>query len=108
MTWSARSAPARNADSRAAQAGAEGVGVEMKAPRPGPRAGAAIPLAVRLDVVRQGHRGPGSSPGQVLHHPAERELRLHPLIPRIKDPDALERMGTTRAGAADATEEGAD
>ena len=35
-----------------------------------------------------------------------RELRL-PLIPRIKDPDALERMGATRMGegARDAAED---
>ena len=28
----------------------------------------------------------------------ERELRLHPLIPRLVDPDALERMGAKRMG----------
>ena len=28
----------------------------------------------------------------------ERELRLHPLIPRLVDPDALERMGAQRMG----------
>ena len=43
----------------------------------------------------------------------ERELRLHPLIPRLVDPDALERMGAKRMGegaevSAAAAEEGAD
>ena len=28
----------------------------------------------------------------------ERELRLYPLIPRLVDPDALERMGAKRMG----------
>ena len=28
----------------------------------------------------------------------ERELRLHPLIPRLVDADALERMGAKRMG----------
>ena len=34
-------------------------------------------------------------------------LRLHPLIPRLVDPDALERMGATRmGGTADGANEG--
>ena len=43
-----------------------------------------------------------------------RSPRLHPLIPRLVDPDALERMGATRMGegardaAQDAGEGGAD
>ena len=31
----------------------------------------------------------------------ERELRLHPLIPRLVDVDALERMGAKRMGRDD-------
>ena len=51
----------------------------------------------------RGHGGPGSRTGRVLSQsatqgPGERELRLHPLIPRLVDPDALERMGATRMG----------
>ena len=51
----------------------------------------------------RGHRGPGSGPGRGIRHPAPqvpgtRELRLHPLIPRLVDPDALERMGAKRMG----------
>ena len=59
----------------------------------------------------RGHRGPGSGPEQVLHRLAARELRLHPLIPRIVDLDALERMGAKRmeeGASKGAPEEGAD
>ena len=72
--------------------------MEAAQPRSGPRAGALILRVEGRVGCERKYRGPGSGPGQVLHRLAARELRLRPMIARLVDPDALERMGAKWMG----------